>query len=120
MSESASALLLDPERVEEIRRVERAAGRHDLFSSFVRTLESNLAGFSAAFAASVSRGDHTGAERAAHTLKGACRQLGALALGDLFAEIERSAHAGNYDEAKQKFDGNAALVAESLEALKRA
>jgi len=112
--------LLDPELIDEIRRVERATGRNDVFSGFVRKLEGFLAGFPADFSACVARGDAAAAVRAAHTLKGTCRQLGAPALGDLFADIERSAKAGDYVEAKRKFDGAADLIAQSLEALKRA
>jgi HPt (histidine-containing phosphotransfer) domain-containing protein len=113
-------MLLDRSLVDEVRRVEQATGRTDLFSGFVRKLESDLTGFGAAFAGCVARGDHAGAVRAAHTLKGASRQLGAAALGDLFADIERSAKAGDYAEAKRRFDGGAGLLAESLEALKHA
>jgi len=112
--------LLDRSLVEEIRRIELATGRNDVFSGFVRKLEETLAGFGAAFSDCVARGDATGAIRAAHTLKGTCRQLGALALGDLFAEIEGSAKAGDYAEAKRKFDGGASLIAQSLAALKNA
>jgi hypothetical protein len=53
-------------------------------------------------------------------LKGASRQLGAQALGDLFADIERCANSGNYVEAQRTFEGGAELIAETLEALKRA
>jgi HPt (histidine-containing phosphotransfer) domain-containing protein len=112
--------LLDRELIAEIRRIERATGRDDVFSGFVRKLESNLAGFGAAFSDCIARGDTAGAVRAAHTLKGTCHQLGAKALGDLFADIERSAKAGDYAEAKRKFDDGAGLIAQSLEALKHA
>lgn len=113
-----AAMLLDRKCIEEIRYVERAVGRDDVFSGFVGMLERNLAGFSAAFCDCVSRGDRAGAARAAHTLKGACRQLGAQALGDLFAEIERSALAGDYGEAQRSFDAGAGLICQSLQALK--
>ena len=113
-------VVLDLKRIEEIRLIERAAGRNNVLSGFVRTLESNLAGFGAAFSACVARGDAAGAVRAAHTLKGACHQLGAEALGDLFAEIERSSRAGDYAEAQRRYDGAATLIAESIEALKQA
>jgi HPt (histidine-containing phosphotransfer) domain-containing protein len=113
-------LLLDRICVDEIRRIEHATGRNDVFSGFVRMLEGHLAGFGAAFSDYLARGDTRGAERAAHTLKGTCRQLGAQALGDLFADIERSAKAGDYAEAKRRFEGGASLVAQSLEALKQA
>jgi HPt (histidine-containing phosphotransfer) domain-containing protein len=58
--------------------------------------------------------------RAAHTLNGVCDQLGAVALGDLFADIERSTKAGDYAEAKRQFDGSADLTAQSREALNHA
>jgi len=46
--------------------------------------------------------------------------LFAMRLTPLLADIERSAKAGDYAEAKRKFEGSAGLIAESLEALKRA
>lgn len=112
--------LIDPALIEEIRRIERATGRNDVLSGFVQKLEANLAGFGAAFSAQVARGDAAGAVRAAHTLKGTCRQLGAPALGDLFAEIEQAAKAGDFAGAQRKFEAGANLVAQSLEALKSA
>lgn len=113
-------MLIDPQAVEEIRRLERAMGRNDLLADFVRKLELSLGAFGADFSGRVERGDGPGAVRAAHTLKGTCRQLGASALGDLFAEIEADAKAGDYAGARRKFDAGATLVAESLEALRRA
>lgn len=112
--------LIDPALIEEIRRIERATGRNDVLSGFVQKLEASLAGFGAAFSAQVARGDAAGAVRAAHTLKGTCRQLGAPALGDLFAEIELAAKAGDFAEAQRKFEAGASLVAQSLEALRSA
>ena len=79
-----------------------------------------LDGFAPTFSECVARGDGAGAVRAAHTLKGSCRQLGAAALGDLFAEIEAAAKADDYAGAKHKFEAGAGLVAQSIEALKRA
>src|SRR5262245_29586785 len=114
------AALLDRTLIDEIKRIEQATGRNDVLAGFVLKLEANLGGFPAAFSDLVARGDTTGAVRAAHTLKGACHQLGAQALGDLFAEIERVAKAGDFDDAKRKFEAGASLVAQSLEALKSA
>jgi HPt (histidine-containing phosphotransfer) domain-containing protein len=114
------ALLLDRRLVAELRRLGYAAGRDDIFSAFVAKLEGSLTSFRAAFSDYIARGDIGGAERAAHTLKGTCRQLGAQALGELFAEIERSAKAGDHAAAERKFDGAAELIAQSLEALKDA
>jgi len=118
--ESAADTLLDRQCIEEIRYIERATGRNDVLAGFVRTLESSLAGFREAFSDCIARGDAKGATRAAHTLKGTCRQLGAQALGELFADIESRARTGDYAGAKRRFDGGAGLIVQSLQALKRA
>src|SRR5947207_632343 len=115
-----TSVILDREFVAEIRRIEQATGRHGLLAGCVSKLEANLGEFAAAFAGCIKRGDAAGAARAAHTLKGSCRQLGAQALGELFADIERSAKAGDYAQAQRCFEGGAALIADSIEALKRA
>jgi HPt (histidine-containing phosphotransfer) domain-containing protein len=115
-----TAPLIDPALIEEIRRIERATGRDDVLAGFVQKLEGNLAGFGAAFSAQVARGDAAGAVRAAHTLKGTCRQLGAPALGDLFAEVETAAKAGDFAAAQRAFEAGASLIAQSIDALKRA
>lgn len=115
-----TSLILDRNLVADIRRIEQATGRNGIFSGCVQKLEENLADFSSAFAACLARGDMVGAARAAHTLKGSSRQLGAQALGDLFADIERWAKAGDYEQAKRTFEAGAALVTESIEALRTA
>ena len=112
--------LLDQTLIEEIRRIERATGRNDVLSGFVLKLEANLAGFGKVLSDHVERGDAKGAVRAAHTLKGTCRQLGAVALGDLFEGVEASVKAGDYAEARRKFEAGASVISQSLEALKRA
>ena len=116
----SSTPLLDRELIDQIRKIEQATGRRDVLAGFVSKLENTIGGFGAAFSDQVARGDKAGAVRAAHTLKGTCRQLGALQLGDLFAEVEAAAKAGDFADAKRKFDAGAALVAQSLEALKKA
>jgi HPt (histidine-containing phosphotransfer) domain-containing protein len=119
-SRMTDAILLDRALIGEIRRIEQASGRDGIFAGCVRNLESNLAAFGAAFAACVARGDATGAARAAHSLKGSCLQLGAQALGGLFSDIESSAKAGDYAGAQRTYEDSAALIADSIEALKRA
>ena len=115
-----TTLLLDRDLIAEIKRVGQATGRDDLHAVFVRKLEGNLKDFPAAFSRHLAHGDTAAAVRAAHTLKGSCRQIGAHALGDLFADIERSAKSGDYDAAKRMFEGASDLVEQSLEALKQA
>jgi len=117
---TVSSLILDQDLVAEIRRIEQASGRGGIFAGCVSKLEANLNDFAAAFAACIAHGDPSGAARAAHTLKGSSRQLGAQALGDLFAEIEHWARAGNYAEAQRAFAEGGDLIAESLQALKAA
>ena len=117
---AATSLILDRNLVADIRRIEQATGRNGIFAGCVQKLEENLAEFGSAFAACMAKGDLTGAARAAHTLKGASRQLGAQALGDLFADIERWAKAGDYEQAQRTLEGGAALIADSIEALRSA
>jgi HPt (histidine-containing phosphotransfer) domain-containing protein len=112
--------LLDAELIASIRMIEKASGRSDVLSGLVGKLESNIAGFPRAFRDCLGRGDEAGAARAAHTLKGSCHQLGAQALGELFAEIERAAKAGDYDGAQRKFHDAERLIARSLDALRSA
>jgi HPt (histidine-containing phosphotransfer) domain-containing protein len=121
MSELAPVpALLDATCIAEIRQLERKIGRSDVLCGFIRNLEHHLAGFRAAYCDCLERGDAKGAMRAAHTLKGSCLQLGAQALGELFAEIERDAKAGDHAKALHAFDRAAGLVFASLEALKGA
>jgi HPt (histidine-containing phosphotransfer) domain-containing protein len=112
--------LIDRELIDQIRKIEQATGRKDVLSGFVLKLEGSLAAFGNTFSDHVARGDNAGAVRSAHTLKGTCRQLGAMQLGDLFAEVEAAAKAGDFTGARRKFDAGAALVAQSLDALKKA
>ena len=120
METQPDAPLVDPELVAEIRRIEKATGRTDVFSGFVNKLEGNVGTFPREFSACLQRGDNAGAVRVAHTLKGTCRQLGAMAMGELFAEIERNGKAGDFDQAKRIFEAGAGLIAQSFEALRRA
>ena len=117
---TTTSLILDRNLVADIRRIEQATGRNGIFSGCVQKLEENLSEFGSAFAACVAKGDAGGAARAAHTLKGASRQLGAQALGDLFADIERSAKAGDYDQAQRTLEAGAELIADSIQALRNA
>lgn len=113
-------LLIDQSLIDEIKQVERATGKQGLLAGFVRKLEEDLAAFGPVFADAVGRGNGPEAVRAAHRLKGACRQLGVAALGDLFADIERAAKEGDHGAAQRKFQDGSGLISRSLEALKRA
>ena len=112
--------LIDPAFIAEIRAVERSSGQSNVVSGLVSKLEAQLAGFQGGFDAHLARGDATAALRAAHTMKGSCHQLGAAALGDLFAAIESSVKAGDYADARRRINDGSGLIARSIEALKRA
>jgi HPt (histidine-containing phosphotransfer) domain-containing protein len=120
MSSACTDALLDYCLIAEIKSVGHVTGRDDLLAGFIRNLEDYLADFEADFSQCLARGDAAAAVRAAHTLKGSCRQLGAYALGDLFADIERSAKAGNYAAAGRSLEAGRGLIARSLQALKQA
>jgi HPt (histidine-containing phosphotransfer) domain-containing protein len=117
---SENGALLDPQFIEEIRQIERATGRTDVLVQFVTMLEEDLAAFVSAFPQHLARGDAAQAASAAHKMKGACRQLGAHALGELFAEVEATAKAGNVAEAGRRFEAGSSLIGRSIQALKQA
>lgn len=96
------AQLLDRERYEEIKMLTDEAGA-DVFSGLVRGLEKDLNGFEAGLAGWLAQGDGQGLMRAAHSLKGSSHSLGAQALGDFFAGIEKLAKAGQLDEAARTY-----------------
>jgi HPt (histidine-containing phosphotransfer) domain-containing protein len=89
-------------------------------SGLVARLETQLAEFPDGFNACLARGDISGAMRAAHTMQGSCRQLGAAALGDLFSAIESSVKAGDHPDAQRRINDGTGLIARSLDALKHA
>src|SRR5438552_18533543 len=101
-----ATLLLDRGLIDEIRRIERATGRDDVLSGFVRELERNQAGFGDALSDYIARSEAIVPLRAAHTLKRVCQQLCANALGDLFADSGRSAKAGDYADAQRMLEGS--------------
>ncbi len=120
MSTVCTDALLDYGLIAEIKRVGYVTGRHDLLGGFVRNLENYLADFEGNFSDCLARGDVAGAVRAAHALKGSCRQLGACALGDLFAEIERCAKAGDYVGVRCELEAGRELISRSLQSLRQA
>lgn len=120
MQNDPSAPLIDYELVAEIRKIEQATGRTDVLAGFVRKLEGHVAAFPAEFSGLVARGEFAAAVRAAHTLKGTSRQLGAVALGALFDEIERTAKAGDFAHVQRLYDAGSELIAQSFDALRKA
>ena len=112
----AASLLLDRGRFEEIRQLTDEAGP-DVFSGLVRSLEKELNAFDARFSGWIAQRDAAAVARAAHALKGSSHSLGAQALGDLFAELEQLAKAGNLPEAARKYAESKTIGGESILAL---
>ncbi|HTD89224.1 MAG TPA: response regulator, partial [Burkholderiales bacterium] len=110
--------LLDHERFEEIRQLTDEVGP-DVFSGLVRGLEKDLNAFDAGLAGWTMQQDATGLARAAHSLKGSSHSLGAQALGNLFADIEKLAKVGNLDEAGRKYAEGRQIGVDSIVALGR-
>lgn len=107
--------LLDRERFEEIKMLTDEAGP-DVFSGLVRGLEKDLAAFDAGVEGWMDKQDAHSMSRAAHSLKGSSHSLGAQALGNLFADIERVAKTGDIGAAHRiysagKTTGNDSIVA---------
>jgi HPt (histidine-containing phosphotransfer) domain-containing protein len=112
----AAAQLLDRERYEEIRMLTDEAGP-DVFGGLVRGLEKDLNAFDAGLAGWLAQKDAVTLTRAAHTLKGSSHSLGAQAMGNLFAEVEKRAKAGDIEGAGRVYTEGRKTAADSIAAL---
>ncbi len=110
-------LLIDIERVEEVIDL-ICAGEHAAFNRCIDSLAADLAKFETLMtqAAATERG--LDIQHAAHSIKGACLNIGLLALGDLFAGLEEDAKAGQTAEIRQRYAANRAVEMQSLQALR--
>lgn len=109
--------LLDEARVNEIVKLMREAG-DDAFEGLISGMRNDIDGFQALLGSATI--DEVAVGRTAHGLKGACRSLGAAALGDLYAECERLAKTGETTEIQRRHADNQMLIADSLAALRAA
>ncbi|HTE14097.1 MAG TPA: Hpt domain-containing protein, partial [Burkholderiales bacterium] len=118
-SAPVTSQLLDRERYEEIRMLTNEAGPN-VFSGLVSRLEKDLNAFDAALVGWMAQQDATGFARAAHSLKGSSLSLGAQALGNLFADVEKLAKAGNLEDAGRKYSQGKDIGVASIAALNHA
>jgi HPt (histidine-containing phosphotransfer) domain-containing protein len=88
-------------------------GGEDVLGPLVDLLESEAEGHLAAIEAAVERGDAQALGGIAHTLKGASRNLGAVLVGEIAAELERRGKSGSAAEAELVSQLKAALVTTS-------
>jgi len=117
--EPGSVELLDRQRFEEVKSLTREAGP-DVLSGMVQNLQRDLEAFDAALAARLAQQDATGVARAAHSLKGSSHSLGAQALGNLFAELERLAKSGQLEAVAYHYQRGKPICADTLGALTQA
>ncbi len=116
---SSASILLDQQRVNEIVKLMKGSG-DDLFASMVNSLEADLAGFCELVNSGATAADEMAVVRSAHSLKGASRGLGAQALGDFYAELERLAKSGDIGQIRRRLADNQTLAEHSLNALRNA
>jgi HPt (histidine-containing phosphotransfer) domain-containing protein len=109
--------LLDEVRAHEIRDMFRQVNP-DTYKRMRDNLARDLAAFAAALQAYVPGAPVDDIRRNAHSLKGSSRGMGAQALGDLFAELEQLAKAGDIPAAIQRHALGALLIEQSQEALR--
>lgn len=110
--------LLDLTRVREMV-VLMHDGEMDGFEPLIVSLATELS----AFYALPPPSDNVGLDvtrRAAHSVKGACLSIGAQALGERFAEIERLARDGNFVELAALSASSRDMSANSILALRNA
>ena len=113
----APALLLDEKRSIEIRDLMRESGAAR-YQEMIGNLGKDLAQFADALEATRDAPD-AALIRHAHSLKGASRGVGAQALGDLFAELEQLAKAGDATVLTRRHADSHTLIAQSLQALRQ-
>jgi CheY-like chemotaxis protein/HPt (histidine-containing phosphotransfer) domain-containing protein len=109
--ESDGPVVLDQETLAMLRSL--GEGGEDVLGPLVDLLESEAEGHLAAIEAAVERGDAQALGGIAHTLKGASRNLGAVLVGEIAAELERRGKSGSAAEAELVSQLKAALVTTS-------
>ena len=121
-----AAGLIDPDRIADILVLSQEAGE-DVYGPMLAQLERNIDAFRVLLECHGDPDGEPGTEPgaaaillAAHSLKGSSLTLGGRALGDMFAQCERLAIAGDFAQARHLVARNAALVQASLTALAEA
>ena len=96
--EGGGSIVLDQETLDSLRSL--GAGDEDVLGPLIDLFESGATGQLAAIQAAVERGDAQALGSIAHTLKGASRNLGAVLVGNIAAELEQCAKGGSAAEAE--------------------
>jgi HPt (histidine-containing phosphotransfer) domain-containing protein len=114
---ASSKPLIDIERVAEVIDL-ICEGEPAAFARWIDHLETDVAKFAALLAGAGTTESIRSLQGAAHALKGTCLNLGASALGGLFAALERDAKEGNLTTLHQRYAGGRELKAQSIRALR--
>ena len=109
--------LVDHERVLEMIDL-ICEGEPAAFGSWVGYLEADLAKFAALMSDAGSTDRNLNILNTAHALKGTCLNLGAPALGALFAELEKHAKEGQWDALLLRYQESRALEIQSTNSLR--
>jgi HPt (histidine-containing phosphotransfer) domain-containing protein len=109
--EGGGSVVLDQETLDSLRSL--GEGDEDVLGPLVDLFESGATGQLADIEAAVERGDAQALSGIAHTLKGASRNLGAVLVGNIAAEIERRGNGGSAAEAELVSQLRAALATTS-------
>jgi HPt (histidine-containing phosphotransfer) domain-containing protein len=114
---SAPTQLIDHERAEEVIDL-ICEGEHAAFGGWVDHLETDLAKFEALLPATDTMESNRGIQGAAHSIKGTCLNLGAIALGELFSLVEQDAKEGKLAALNQRYAESLTIKTESIRELR--
>jgi HPt (histidine-containing phosphotransfer) domain-containing protein len=114
---SASTPLIDHERAEEVIDL-ICEGEHAAFGGWVDHLETDLAKFEALLPATDTMESNRDIQGAAHSIKGTCLNLGAIALGELFSTLEQDAKEGKLAALNQRYAESFKIKTESIRELR--
>lgn len=82
--------------------VKRLGGKRERYESLLRKFAAKQSGSVVAVRTALAAGDHAGAERELHSLKGAAGSLGAIAIAERVAECEHALKEGGDVEPSLK------------------
>lgn len=116
--QSESGDLLDAKRAYEMRDMIRESNAGD-YKKLIDNLARDAAQFAHAVQTYVEGTPVEAIRRLAHSLKGASHGLGAKAMGDLFAELEKLVGAEGIPAVGRRHTERVVLITQSLDALRR-
>lgn len=117
-SEEVSLLesFLDQDRLDMIRGLQRP-GRPNVLKKIIHLYQKNSPTLVQSIRDAVSNGDSTALQEAAHSLKSASANLGAVGLAELCKQIEEIGYSGQPGSAGELLDNLEKLFQEALDAL---